>query len=35
MAPIFADNIFKCISMNENFCISIQISLNFVPKGSN
>ena len=30
----FADNIFKCISMNEKFCILIRISLKFVPKGS-
>ena len=29
----FADDISKCISMNEKFCISIQISLKFVPKG--
>ena len=28
----FTDVIFKCIFMNENFCISIQISLRFVPK---
>ena len=26
----FADNKFKCIFVNENFCISIEISLNFV-----
>ena len=26
------DDIFKCILMNEIFCISIQISLKFVPK---
>ena len=32
--PYFADkNIFKCISMNKKFCISVQISLKFVPKG--
>ena len=30
----FADNLFKCILVNEKFCISIRISLNFVPKGS-
>ena len=30
----FADNIFKCIFLNENIWISIKISLNFVPKGS-
>ena len=29
----FADNIFKCIFMNEKFCILIRISLKFVPKG--
>ena len=29
----FADGIFKCIFMNENFCILIPISLKFVPKG--
>ena len=29
----FADDIFKCISMNEKFCILIKISLKFVPKG--
>ena len=28
----FADNIFKCIFVNEKFCIPIQISLKFVPK---
>ena len=33
MTAIFADNIFKCIFMNEMFCISIQISLKFVLKG--
>ena len=33
MAAIFADDIFKCISMDEKFCISILISLKFVPKG--
>ena len=26
-------NIFKCTFMNEKFCISISISLKFVPKG--
>ena len=30
----FADDIFKCILMNENVCILIHISLKFVPKGS-
>ena len=29
----FADNIFKCIFMNENVWIVFKISLNFVPKG--
>ena len=28
----FADAIFKCIFVNENVCISLDISLNFVPK---
>ena len=30
----FADDIFKCIFLNENVWISIQIWLKFVPKGS-
>ena len=34
MAPITADDNFKCIFVNEKFCISIQISLKFVLKGS-
>ena len=29
----FADNIFRCIFLNEKFCILIKISLKFVPKG--
>ena len=29
----FADDIFKCIFLNENVSISIKISLMFVPKG--
>ena len=29
----FANNIFKCIFVNEKVCILIKISLNFVPKG--
>ena len=29
----FADDIFKCIFVNENVWISIKISLKFVPKG--
>ena len=33
MAANFADDILKCISMNEKFCVSIQISLKFVPTG--
>ena len=28
-----ADDIFKCIFVNENVCIPIKISLKFVPKG--
>ena len=31
----FADDIFKCICLNENVWISIKISLTFVPTGSN
>ena len=29
----FADDIFRCIFVNEKFCISNKISLKFVPKG--
>ena len=29
----FADDIFRCIFLNENFCILFKISLKFVPKG--
>ena len=29
----FADDIFRCIFMNENFCSFIKISPMFVPKG--
>ena len=29
----FADKTFRCIFMNENFCILIKISLKFVPYG--
>ena len=29
----FADNIFKCIFLNENIWLWIEISLKFVPKG--
>ena len=32
MDTILADDIFKCIFVNENTRISIQISLKFVPK---
>ena len=34
MAAILVDDIFKCIFLNENDRILIQISLKFVPKGS-
>ena len=33
MAAIFLDDIFKCIFLNEKFCILVKISLKFVPKG--
>ena len=33
MAAIFADNIFKCIFLNENVSILIKILLKFVHKG--
>ena len=33
MAAILANNIFKCIFLNENGRIQIQISLKFVPDG--
>ena len=29
----FADDLFKCIMLNENDCISIQIRTQFIPKG--
>ena len=32
MAAILADNIFKCIFLDENDRIPIQVSLKFVPK---
>ena len=32
MAAILADDIFKCIFLNENDRIQIQISLKFVPR---
>ena len=28
----FADDRFRCISLNEKFCVLIEISLKFVPK---
>ena len=31
--PHFADDIFKCIFLNENVLIPIKISMKFVPKG--
>ena len=34
MAAILADNIFKCIFLNENDIIQIQISLTFVPRSA-
>ena len=34
MATKFADDIFKCIFLNENVWIEIKISLKFVPKGT-
>ena len=30
---LFTDNIFRCIFMNEKFCILIKISQIFIPKG--
>ena len=33
MAAILADDVFRCIFMNEKFCISIIISLKFAPNG--
>ena len=33
MAAILADDIFKCIYVNEKIRILIRISPNFVPKG--
>ena len=32
MATMLADGIFKCIFLNENYRIQIQISLKFVPR---
>ena len=31
MATMLAEDIFRCIFMNEKFCILIEISLKFVP----
>ena len=31
MAAILADDMFKCVILNENVLISIKISLKFVP----
>ena len=31
MAAILADDIFKCIFLNENYKTLIQISLKFIP----
>ena len=33
MTIILADDIFKCIFINEKFCILIQVSLKCVAKG--
>ena len=33
MAAILADDIFKCIFLNEKFFILIKIWLKFVPRG--
>ena len=30
---LFADDIFRCIFVNEKFCILVEISLKFIPKG--
>ena len=35
MADLYAHDIFKRIFLNKNLSISIQISLKFVPRGSN
>ena len=32
MAAVSADDIFKCIFVNEEFYVLIKISLEFVPK---
>ena len=33
MAAIVAGDIFKCIFLNENYRIAIQISVKYVPRG--
>ena len=33
MDTVFVDDIFKCISLNENVWIPVRISLKFGPKG--
>ena len=33
MATIFAEDIFRCIFMNEKVCILLKISQKCVPKG--
>ena len=33
MVAILADDNFRCLLLNEKFCIMIRISLNVVPKG--
>ena len=33
MAAFLADDIFKCILLNEKYCILIKISQKFVPRG--
>ena len=35
MSAISAKDIFKCILVNEKFCILTKISLSFVSKGLN
>ena len=34
MAATLADDIFKCIFLNENIWISLKISQKFIPKGA-
>ena len=33
MAAISQTDVFKCIFLNEKFCILMQFALSFVPKG--